>query len=89
VDLSRANLLDNPDLAGHKDTVFLDIQAGLPILKLLFLPQPLTSIQEDLSAETPENVPNDFLAEGGVLLGDLNFPAVVLQTCHYEHQFGE
>ena len=89
MDLAYTTLADNRNLANGTESVFLDIQAGLPILKLLFLPQPLTSIQEDLSAETPENVPNDFLAEGGVLLGDLNFPAVVLQTCHYEHQFGE
>jgi hypothetical protein len=89
VDLACTNPEDNRNLADRRESVFLDIRAGFPILKALFLAQPLTSFQEDLNAETPENVPNDLLAEGGVLLGDLNFPAVVLQTCHYEHKFGE
>ena len=34
--LACTDLLDNPDLAGHKDSVFLDNQGTLAILKALF-----------------------------------------------------
>ena len=46
LDLACANLTDNPGLTTPSASVFLDIQPSLPILKGLFLPQPLTSIQE-------------------------------------------
>jgi hypothetical protein len=46
VDLACGNLADHLNLADPAETVFLDIQPILTILKALFLPQPLTSIQE-------------------------------------------
>ena len=45
-----------PDFAGPRESVFLDIQAILTILNTLFLPQPLTSIQDVPNGETPQNV---------------------------------
>ena len=71
MDLSRANLLDNPDLAGHKDSVSLDNQPSFAILKVLFFPQPLTSTQEVPYGETPQNGQAYILAGGFILLGQL------------------
>jgi hypothetical protein len=56
LDVVRANLADNPDLADPKESVFLDIQPILTILKTLPLPQPLTSIQEVPYEQTHQNV---------------------------------
>jgi len=73
VDLSRANLGDNPDLAGHKDAVFLDIQVTLSILKALFLPQPLTSNLEVPDGKTSQNGQASLLTGRPVLLGLCHF----------------
>jgi hypothetical protein len=55
MDLASANLADNPGLTSPSASVFLDNQPSFPILKVLFFPQPLASIQEVPHGETSQN----------------------------------
>ncbi len=55
MDLARGNRADDPDLADPKEAFFLDFRSIWTILKALFLPQPLTSIQEVPDAQTSQN----------------------------------
>jgi len=50
------NLTDNPVLTRASEPFFLDIRTTLPILKALFLHQPLTSILEVPNGETCQKV---------------------------------
>jgi hypothetical protein len=57
MDLACGNLTDDPGLTNPSASVFLDIWTGSPILNVLFLLQPLTSIQDVAHEEGPRNVP--------------------------------
>ena len=63
MDLACANPADNRNLAERTESVFLDIETSFPILKLLLLRQPLTSILEVLIGKTSQNVQAMLLME--------------------------
>jgi hypothetical protein len=54
--LAYTTLADDRNLADPKESVFLDIQPSFPILKALFLFQPLTSTLEASHEKPSQNV---------------------------------